>query len=336
MIAALRLPGPLLARVGRSRREPIRGARIDPQVAAMLAYDDVLHESDLRGLAPGPARRSVETSAIAVTLPRRHDVTTRELVLDGPACALPCRAYEPRGIRAGSAAIVYFHGGGWVTGSIESHDALCRHLADEARVRVLSVAYRRAPESRFPAAADDALAAFRAVALRARDLEVDPARLAVMGDSAGGNLSAVVSQRTRQDAIRPALQVLLYPATDATRGLASHAIYAERWFLTRAMVDWYYDHYAPLGVDRRDPDLSPLFVEDARGLPRTHVYTAGFDPLVDEGEAYAVRLAEAGVATRYRCFETLPHGFAVMGGAIRAARRAVDEIAADIASVFET
>ena len=178
------------------------------------------------------------------------------------------------------------------------------------------------------------MAAFRAVARRARELGADPARLAVMGDSAGGNLSAVVSQKTRGDDVRPALQVLLYPALDATLAEPSHQTYAEGWFLTRPMIDWYYDHYAGSHTERAHPDLSPLLVERWEGLPPARVYTAGFDPLLDEGRLYAERLISAEVSARHVCFDNLIHGFALMTGAVRAAELAVDQIVQETAEAL--
>jgi acetyl esterase len=300
----------------------------------LLRLDDLFHESDLRGLSPPAARRRVEGSVMAVGPARRRDVSSRELRLDGPVCALPSLLYEPPGAANPSPLVVYYHGGGWVTGSPGSHDGLCRELCAGARVRVVSVSYRLAPEAPFPAAVDDSLAAFREIAGRARELGVDPRRIAVMGDSAGGNLSAVISQKTRNDEIRPALQVLLYPALDGTLAEASHVTYADGWFLTRPMIDWYYDHYAGSIVDRAHPDLSPLFVERPEGLPATRVYTAGFDPLVDEGRLYAERLLAAGVPAVHRSFDHLIHGFALMTGAVRAARRAVDQIIEETAEAL--
>jgi acetyl esterase len=197
-------------------------------------------------------------------------------------------------------------------------------------VRVASVEYRRAPEHPFPAALEDCLAAFRHVASGAASFGMDPRRLAVCGDSAGGNLSAVVSLRLRGEALGPAVQALLYPALDGTCSLPSITTLAEGYFLTRAAIDWYYGHYAGTAVPRTHPDLSPLLA----GAPRALIVTCGFDPLRDEGAAYADRLRAAGVPVVLREEPGLIHGFAFMGGLVPAARLAMDRFVQDLAQAL--
>jgi acetyl esterase len=217
-----------------------------------------------------------------------------------------------------------------VVGSVNTHDSLCRRLAIGASCRVASVDYRLAPEHPFPAAVEDAIAAFRWLAARAEALGVDPARLAVAGDSAGGTLSAVVARRTRADDRPPSLQVLVYPATDLTWSHPSVALLGRGYLLTRKMMDWYVAQYLA-GADPRHPDASPLFAESLQGVAPALVYTGGFDPLRDEGQAYADRLREAGALVEHRELPGLVHGFAQTAGFIPAARAALADIIADVA-----
>jgi acetyl esterase len=254
--------------------------------------------------------------------PRRESVLMRT-----DDAVLGARLYVPDGAPRPAPALVYFHGGGWVVCDLDTHDGLCARLARDGQCRVISVDYRLAPEHRFPTAVEDACAAVAWVRDNAERLGVDPARIAVAGDSAGGNLSAVVARRMR-DAV--AFQVLLYPAVDATRSCPSHDSMGERYFLSQENIDWYLGHYVPKGGDLKHPDLSPLFAEDLAGLPPALVITAGFDPLRDEADAYAQRLREAGVQVEYREHESLIHGFLLMYEAIPAAARASDALCQDV------
>ncbi|WP_045692809.1 alpha/beta hydrolase [Streptomyces rubellomurinus] len=258
----------------------------------------------------GPSRVAMDLSRHLVggpTLP----VAVREVAIPQPYGELPATLYAPRGPAAGSGLLVFLHGGGWVVGSRASHDHVCRYLARRAGVRVLSVEYRLAPEHPFPAAAEDALAAFDFAHAEAAALGVDPARIAVGGDSAGGNLAAVTAQAAvRRGGPAPAFQLLLYPAADASVRRRSRELFAEGFHLTSAQMDWFADHYAPEPADRTDPRLSPLLAGDLAGLPPAYVGTAGFDPLRDEGEAYARALRAAGVAVRLSRHRDLIHGYA--------------------------
>jgi acetyl esterase len=221
--------------------------------------------------------------------------------------------------------VVYFHGGGWTLGSLASADSICRLLARHSGVSVLSVDYRLAPEYRFPAAPDDALAAFRFAGAQAEDWRHDPELIAVGGDSAGGNLAAVLCQDLRTATeTRPAFQLLLYPGTDLSTRRPSYAEFAHGFLLTPEEVDWYIDHY--LGPQpATDPRVSPLLAEDLAGLPATYVAVAGFDVLRDEDEAYAHKLAAAGVPVALRRHDQLIHGFANLTGFSHASREAMLE-----------
>jgi acetyl esterase len=321
----------LRERFGRSRSRALDGRTLEPELAAMLGLDDLTRESDLRRHAPAEARRRVARSVRIVDGDPPREIDVRDLAWPGPAGSLGARLYEPHGLGAPSPGLLYIHGGGFVTCDLDTHDVFCRTLAVRGRVRVVSIEYRLAPEHRFPAAKEDSVAAFRWLARAAPGLGMDPARLGVAGDSAGGNLAAVVALHTREDAIRPSLHVPIYPATDATCTQPSHAALGDRWFLTSGMIDWYFDQYA--GHDpahRRHPDCSPLWAADVRGLPPALVYTAGFDPLRDEGEAWASRLREAAVPVRRHCFDALIHGFAMMTGVSPGSRLAVERIAHEV------
>ncbi len=236
-----------------------------------------------------------------------------DIALEGPGGAIPARMYRPFGLRAAAQTLVYFHGGGFVLGSVASYDPVARMIAATAGCAVLSVDYRLAPEHRWPAAVHDATAAFRQTLLRADSLGVDPRRVAVGGDSAGGYLAAQVAYETRADAegARPVLQLLIYPAVDFTMSSASNEALGEGLLLERRSMRWFLDHFVPEGMDRATPELSPVFrpVETLAGLCPAHVQTAGFDPLRDEGERYASHLAEAGVAVERKHYGALVHGY---------------------------
>ncbi|HKA90291.1 MAG TPA: alpha/beta hydrolase [Haliangiales bacterium] len=316
---------------GRTSTGPVEGEVVDEEIAALLGLDDRFRDSDVDGREPAAARATMAWTVRVVDGAPVAGVSATEQVVGG----VRARLYVPDGLPAPSPGIVFYHGGGWVAGDLDTHDRLCRRIASVGRMRVVAVDYRLAPEHRFPAAVDDAVAAFAGAAARAARLGLDPARLGVAGDSAGGNLSAVVARRMRGAAHRPAVAGLIYAAVDATLSSPSHRTFAEGYFLTRRGIDWYLRHYT--GGDaalRRHPDLSPLLADDVGGVGRTLVYTAHFDPLRDEAEAYAARLAEAGVAVAVRRFPTLVHGFAVMGGVSRAAAAATDEIARELGNAL--
>jgi acetyl esterase len=258
----------------------------------------------------------------------------RELAADGPAGPIPLRMYRPAG--GPEAAIlpvlVYFHGGGWVIGDLDTHDTLCRELCNASGCAVVAVHYRLAPEHPFPAGVDDSLAALRWVHAHAAALDLDPDRIAVGGDSAGGNLAAVVALANRGEGGVPLrFQLLIYPATDQRRKAPSHASNAQGYLLTADSVRYYHDHYLGRdGVHDRDWRASPLLHEDHAGLPPALVLTAGFDPLRDEGLQYADALASAGTPATCVCFERQIHGFVPMGRVLQEAGTAVRLCAAEL------
>ena len=250
----------------------------------------------------------------------------RELQADGPRGAVPLRLYRPMGSDAASVlpVLVYYHGGGWVIGDLDTHDTLCRELANGAGCAVVAVDYRMGPEHRFPAAVIDAIAATRWVHSHASELNLDPNRLAVGGDSAGGNLAAVVSIAARDAGDLPiAFQLLIYPATDQHRNTPSHTSNGQGYLLTTETMDYFTGHYIADPAHYQDWRASPLLHIDLTKLPPALVLTAGYDPLRDEGAAYAERLTAAGNRATYVCFERQIHGFITMGKVLDEANAAV-------------
>jgi len=250
---------------------------------------------------------------------------------DGPAGRMRVRIYRP----AGSVArllptILYLHGGGWVMGSLEGYDLSSRFFCARSGCALVSVDYRLAPEHKFPAAIDDAVAAYRWLATNAVALGIDPARIVVAGDSAGGNIAAAATRLLRDEPRPPCLQWLMYPVTDLRMDSASYESCGEGFMLTRAGMEWFRNHYLNDPSEIDDPRASPLRADDLAGVAPALIFTAGFDPLRDEGRAYADRLSAAGVKTIHREFDTLIHGFGGMRGALQAAARAMDDMVAGL------
>ena len=259
----------------------------------------------------------------------------------GPHGAVPLRIYRPLGAGASPTkasalpALVYYHGGGWTIGDLDTHDVLCRELCNGASAVVVAVDYRMGPEHRFPAAVDDCIAATAWVHRQASELGIDPARLAVGGDSAGGYLAAVVAIAARDGGTVPiAYQLLIYPATDMRRGHPSHTENGNGYLLTTETIGYYHDHYIADPAHDLDWRASPLLHPDLSRLPPALVLTAGFDPLRDEGFEYANRLVAAGNRATYVCFERQIHGFITMGKVIDEANAAVTLCAGELARVL--
>jgi acetyl esterase len=252
----------------------------------------------------------------------------RRTTLPGPEGPLEARLYVPEGAGAEGALVVYFHGGGFVVCDLETHDNTCRFLAHESDARVLSVAYRLAPEHPLPAAIEDGFAAFRYAVEHAAELGADPVRVAVGGDSAGGNLAAGVARLAALDGgPTPAFQLLFYPWLDLSRKRDSYRLFGEGFYLTEGDLDWYRRHCLAQESDALDPRCSPLLAEEWDGIAPAYVATAGFDPLRDEGEEYAERLRGAGAPVALRRHRGLIHGFANGLGIGEVGRNAVLEAA---------
>ncbi len=289
---------------------------LDPQARTLL---DQLAAADTPPLEEQSVDEARQALAMLASLSPGEEVAS---VADqtGPG-ELPVRVYIPA--QATGAVLVWFHGGGWVIGDLETADAACRGLANRSGATVVSVDYRRAPEHPAPTPFDDCLAATRWVAAPGAELGVDPSRLAVGGDSAGGNLAALVALAAR-DGGGPAIgfQLLVYPATDLTMSHPSIIENGEGHLLTAAAMGWFADHYLGDG-DPTDPAVSPLHVGDLAGLPPAMVITAGYDPLRDEGDAYAERLSAAGVATEHVRYDGMIHGFFGLDALLDRSREAV-------------
>ncbi|GAA2599999.1 alpha/beta hydrolase [Actinomadura fulvescens] len=305
--AVYALPAPV-RRLIAGRQVSRDGQRLAPEAQLLLALMK-LENTGLRDERVDLARRRLERGQRLIQGRPVGAGSTRALTVPNGDHPIPARLYTPAGLPSGSPLLVYYHGGGFVLGSIDSHDSLCRELAVTAAVRVLSVGYRLAPEHPFPAAADDALAAYEYAVKNAESFGADPGAVAVGGDSAGGNLAAVVG-RTAEPA--PAFALLFYPATDLSGHRRSRELFAEGFYLTDPDMTWFSDHYIPQ-ERRTEPNASPLLADDLGGFPPTYLATAGFDPLRDEGEEFAHRLADAGVPVVLRRHEDLIHGFANMG-----------------------
>lgn len=300
---------------------------LDPQVAALRA------ERAARGVTPLYEMTLAEARAADLADIRAgggdaepvFEVT--DSVFPGPDGELPVRVYRPSADRP-LGTLVYFFGGGWTLGGIDTSDGVCRALANAAGCLVVTPGYRLAPEHPFPAAVNDCLAAVAWVTEHADDLGADPGRIAVGGDSAGGNLAAVVAQQTRDRARPLAAQLLVYPNTCYHADTESLRDNDDRWMFNRHSVDWYWRNYLAGAEDGRDPRVSPLLASDLSGLPPALVITAEYDPLRDEGERYAEGMRAAGVPVELSRYDGMAHGFFTMSGVLPDARRAVAQTAA--------
>lgn len=294
---------------------------LDPQARALL---DLMAERGVpptHTLTPADARRFyLERRFFTQPEPPPVDAV-RDLRTDG---GVALRLYRPLAAAGADGVLVYFHGGGWTIGDLDTHDVLCRQLCAGAGIAVVAVDYRLGPEHRFPAAVDDCVAAVRWVQANAAALNVDAGRLAVGGDSAGGNLAAVACLALREaGAPLPAFQLLIYPATDQRAVAPSHTTNGQGYLLTRDAVAYYRGHYFADAAQWDDWRASPLLARDLSGLPPALVITAGFDPLRDEGRQYADALSAAGTRAQYVCFERQIHGFITMSKVLDEARTAL-------------
>jgi acetyl esterase len=305
---------------------------LDPDVQRVLDLMEAADTGDLREQPLDTVRAGFGLLSQMGGGPGATDVQSEDRTIPGPdGTELPVRIYRPpAGDGEQPGVAVFLHGGGWVIGDLDTHDAVCRDLASQSGALVVAVHYRRAPEHPFPAAADDAFAALGWVHEHAAELGGDPSRLAIVGDSAGGNLAAVTSVRARDEggpALR--LQLLAYPVTDSEMESASYKENADGYFLTADTMAWFWDQY--LGDrDRTDPRASVLQTPDLAGVAPTVVLTAEFDPLRDEGEEYAQRLADAGVPTERRRYDGQIHGFLSFSAMVPASAEILSETAATL------
>jgi acetyl esterase len=336
-----RLPTGALKTLAGSPPPVIEGQALDPQIHLMIALADRLGKPKSHELSVEEARRSMREQTGLVDAPALGSVHVENRVIPAgvrpQSPPLPVRIFRPRGLRGPAPLVVYYHGGGFVVGDTLTHDPPCRVLAERARCVVASVDYRLGPENLFPAGVEDGLTALRWAQREATSLGVDPRRIAIGGDSAGGNIAAVVAHTALEGGGQgPALQLLVYPVTDMTASFASRRTFAAGFILERETMDWFTDRYLTPDLDRAQPRLSPLFAPSFAGVCPALVLTAGFDPLRDEGRAYADKLREEGIPVWYRNYPGLTHGFWNMSGAVAEARRALheacDEVRAQLAA----
>ena len=310
--------------------------QLDPQAEALLQQMAQMNMPPLHTLTPAQAREMMRGMA-ALSGEPEVVANVENLTIPGPGGQIRVRIYTPRG-DGPFPILVFFHGGGWVICDLDTHDNLCRSLTNRACCVVVSVDYRLAPEHKFPAAVEDAYAATRWVANNAHRINGDPARIAVGGDSAGGNLAAVVAIMARdQDGPALTYQLLIYPATDvSSANTDSHRNYADGYFLTRGDGEWFCGHYLNCEEDRLHHRASPLLAPDLSGLPPALVITAEFDVLRDEGESYAKRLKKAGVSVKCTRYKGMIHGFMSMDGLLNQAGTGIEEASAALREAFLT
>jgi acetyl esterase len=310
------------------------GRTLDPRLQYLAAQ--ARGAAPLETLSPEEARRASASGLDAMAGDLEPGVRVEPLTIPGPGGDIPARAYRPDSQDAQTPVMIFAHMGGGVIGDLETCHAFCSILAKTARGPVISVDYRLAPEHRFPAGLEDVLAAYRFARDNAQQFGAPQGQAAIGGDSMGGNFAAVVCQELkRAGEPQPALQLLVYPCVDVACESASMTTYAEAFPLTRALMDWFVGHYMGPGDSPADPRLSPLRAPDVSGLAPAVVVTAGFDPLLDQGEAYARRLKEAHVPVAYRCYDSLAHGFTAFTGAVPCADVACREVAGLVREGYE-
>lgn len=306
----------------------VDGQTLEPEIQLLLSLIERYGRPPYEQLPLDRGRREMREGAMVGTGRPPPMAAATDLTVEGAAGRLSARHYVPASSSTAQPLIVFFHGGGFVQGDLESHEVPCRLLAKHAGAQVLAVDYRRAPEHPFPAAVEDAYAALRWAIKHAAELAADPARVAVAGDSAGGNLAAVAAWHARQTGeteLAPVLQILIYPVTDFAARTRSHELFEQGFLLIREDMDWFAAQYAA-DADREDPRLSIVRAPSLTVAPPALVVTAGFDPLRDEGEAYAARLREAEVPVVLRRFPGLIHGFLNLVGISRSSLEALIEV----------
>lgn len=325
----MRLPAGLLKKMSKGVPLSVDGRDIDPGVGFLTAQAG--KGPAMHTLTPVEARAATHAGFEMMNAKRSKNVGVTELSIPGPGGALHARHYWPINGKSNDALMVYFHMGGCVIGDLDTCDHFCSLIAEHTGAGVISVDYRLAPEHVFPAAVDDAVAAFKWVRDNASQFGSNAQRIAVGGDSAGGHLSAIVAQEMkRQGEQGPCVQLLIYPWVDTITRTGSMESCSECVPLDEPTMRWFESLYMAGDIDKSGPLLSPGLVDDLSGLPRSLVYTAGFDPIRDQGEAYARRLEDAGISVTFREYGDLPHGFTGMGGVSRRAAEVNREIIDDL------
>ena len=322
----LSLPTPILRALSGGGVTYRAGATLDPRLQFLTAAAQ--RAPAMSTLSPEAARRASAEGLASMTGPTENGVRIESLTIPGPDGPISARSYRPVVQDPVLPVMVFAHFGGGVIGDLATSETFCTLLAKIVQTAVVSVDYRLAPEHRFPEGLDDVALAFGWVRDHADHFGGTPGRAALGGDSMGGNFTAVICQDLRAAGLpQPDLQLLIYPCTDAASESQSMTTHADAFPLSRATMDWFIGHYVGPGVSPTEIRLSPLRADSLRDLAPAVVITAGFDPLVDQGEAYAKRLKDAGVPVTYRCYDTLTHGFTAMTGVVPAADVACREIA---------
>jgi acetyl esterase len=332
--AVLSLPAPMLRAMSGGGVVEIGGRILDAHFQFMA--NAAKNAPPMSGFPPEVARAGSAASLTAVAGKPEPGVRSENLSIDGPGGPLPLRAYRPPVQDPNAPLMVFAHFGGGVIGDLETCDAFCTILAKLAHCPVLSVDYRLAPEHKFPAGLEDVLAAYRWARDNAARFGAPAGKVAIGGDSMGGNFAAIVAQEMkRRGEPQPVLQLLIYPAVDVASQTQSMTTFGQAYPLSRETMEWFVHHYLGPNDDPSDPRASPIHAADLSDLAPAVVVTAGFDPLVDQGEAYAKRLQDAGVPVIYRCYDALAHAFTAFTGAVPAADIACREIAGMVREGFE-
>lgn len=330
----LSLPTPVLRALSGGGVVYQGGRTLDPRFQFLAA--GARRMPPMSSLTPEEARAASAGGLAAMAGKPEPGVRVENLTIDGPGGALRLRAYRAAEQDPAAPLMVFAHFGGGVIGDLETSDAFCQILARIARCAVLSVDYRLAPETRYPGGLEDVLAAYRWGRDHAARFGAPEGVASIGGDSMGGNFAAIVAQEMKRTGEpQPAVQLLVYPAVDVASETQSMTTYAEAYPLSRDTMNWFMAHYMTPDADPADPRLSPIKTEDLTGLAPAVVVTAGFDPLVDQGECYAKRLKDAGVSVVYRCYDSLAHGFTAFTGAIPTADTACREIAGFVRQAYD-
>lgn len=310
---------------------------LDPQVQTLLAAAKAAGLPEMWQLTPDQAREQYKLRVRRLDVKDEPIHRVSDRLIPGPDRPIPLRVYEPRAARPDERlpVLMWFHGGGFVIGDLDTHDTACRRLAKEGDCLVVAVDYRLAPESKFPAAVEDCMAALRWVALQGIEIGADVTRIGVGGDSAGGNLAAVCALLARDEGFpKLAHQLLIYPCTAPEPETRSHKLFAEGHLLTRKTITWFYAQYLRNSRDTQDFRFGPLIADDLAGVPPAFVLVAGYDPLRDEGVQYATRLVEAGIDVTFVNMAGMIHGFYIMLGAVDAASDAIRQSGAALRKAF--
>ena len=331
----LKLPDSFLVKLSGGRPVELGGRTLDPRFQFMMT--GAKRQPPMSSLPPDEARAASAAGLAMFADQAEPDVTWEDrAITGGDGHQIPVRIYRPDNQEPSAPMMVYYHFGGGVIGDLETCHVFCTMIARAARCPVLSVDYRLAPEHKFPAGLEDCIDAYDWALRNARNYGAPAGVAAVGGDSMGGNFTAIVAQEmVRERKPVPLLQLLIYPATDIDREFPSYQTYGETYPLNADTMRWFMEQYIPEGQDRADVRLSPARETDLEKLPPAIIATAGFDPLVDDGAAYAQLLRKSGVKVDYKCYDSLAHGFTAFTGVVPAARKACDEIASRVAEAYK-